>query len=564
MMKDPDPILPFNHKKGGYGDYLAAVYAARTDDSAVAAKLYNNILLNDPQNTDWKGRAFYYSVIAGDPAANILAKEEMDDPISSLVLGNQAIMQNNWQEALKYFSNPPSDPVGRMTYVLLQAWCLYGAQKKDQAYALLEKNIKTPMGGIFLIHYGVMEYLAHNDQKAGIIFDKANESFSGANLLLTRAYGHWLFQHHRNGKAEAMVDNLVDVLPFLSVSKNDLRKNLSQFPVENARQGVAQAYLTIASLIQQDLAHQSDDDNDVNAQVAYKIGLHTEQIFLRFALQLNPDLSEAKIMLSGILAEQKNIELARNILLPIPLHDPLTTTMQLQSARFDGLLNHFPQAEGKIKALLVTYPKETHLWQALGDIYFAQKNYKGLIKAYSEVILLKKNRIKRDWQLFFVRGIAYEKEKQWSKAQVDLQKALSLAPNEPILLNYLGYSWALRHQNLKEAQKLLQKAVDIAPKEGAIRDSLGWAMVLNNQVPEAIKQLELAAETIPQDPELNYHLGVAYWKVGRYLEAVNQWNVALTCSPDVESRKLILRALQEAKKNKLLYPHYNEEHSKAR
>ena len=353
-----------------------------------------------------------------------------------------------------------------------------------------------------------------------------------------------------------MVDNLTDILPFLSISKNNLRRNLSQFPVHDAQGAVAQVYLAMASLIQQDLANQTVDENDREAKISYKVALHTEQIFLRFALQLNPNLSEAKIMLSGILAEQKHPEQARKILFPVNPDDPLKTNIQLQLARYDALLKHYSRAEKSLEELLKDYPQEISLWQTLGDIYFDQKNYPKTIQIYSKVIQLKKNKTKYDWTMFFIRGVAYEKQKQWLKAEQDLQMALKLAPNEPILLNYLGYSWALRHKNLQKAQIMLQKAIDIAPDEGAIRDSLGWIMVLNNQTALAIQQLELAAETIPQDPELNYHLGVAYWKVGRYQEAINQWNVALTCNPNPENRNLILNALQKAKKNKFLSSHH--------
>ena len=556
IVKDPEPVIPLVHQRGGYGDYLSAYYAAQTDDNVTAAKFYNNVFNHDLKNTDARERAFYYSVIAGNPAAVNLAKQEDKDPISALVLRNDAIVKGNWKEALKYFTSPPGDPLGQMTFLLLQAWCLYGAGQIDQANALFEKGINTPISGVFLIHYGVAETLSHHDKKAGILFEKAYRVFPGADLLLMRAYGNWLYQHHRAGKAEAMVDNLTDILPFLSISKNNLRRNLSQFPVHDAQGAVAQVYLAMASLIQQDLANQTVDENDREAKISYKVALHTEQIFLRFALQLNPNLSEAKIMLSGILAEQKHPEQARQILFPVNPDDPLKTNIQLQLARYDALLKHYSRAEKSLEELLKDYPQEISLWQTLGDIYFDQKNYPKTIQIYSKVIQLKKNKTKYDWIMFFIRGVAYEKQKQWLKAEQDLQMALKLAPNEPILLNYLGYSWALRHKNLQKAQIMLQKAIDIAPDEGAIRDSLGWIMVLNNQTALAIQQLELAAETIPQDPELNYHLGVAYWKVGRYQEAINQWNVALTCNPNPENRNLILNALQKAKKNKFLSSHH--------
>ncbi|MDI2090959.1 tetratricopeptide repeat protein [Commensalibacter oyaizuii] len=547
IAQDPDPVVTFEHKKGGYGDYLAAVFAARTDDNMSAASLYSNVLSQNPTDEKLRRMTFYHGVLSGNDIAVKLASS-VKDPIADLVLANDAIVKGQWENALKYFSNPPGDAFSQMTYPLLRAWCLYGAGQKEAAFALLSQASQhSPIAGLYLLHEAMMYALDHQDQKAGILFEKADKLFPGVDLLLVQTYGHWLVQHNRVGKADAMVDSLVDNLPFLLVSKKDLQNSLKQLPIQNAQQAIAQVYLAMASLIQQELVSQSGDDDDQT--IANKVALHTEQIFLRFALKLNPDLSTAKIMLSTILAQDKNLTAAKDVLLPVASNDSLKTVIELRVARLNALTDSSLQAEKELKSLLITYPESADIWQALADLYFDQKNYKAAAETYTKVISLTKNLNNTMWPVYFARAIAYEKLGQWDKAEKDLRQALDFAPNEPMLLNYLGYSWALRKHNLKQAQILLQKAIDIAPKEGAIRDSLGWAMLMNGDVGEAVKQLEKASETIPQDPELNYHLGVAYWKDGRYQEAVNQWNVALTCSPAPDVKELILKALQNVKEN---------------
>lgn len=550
VAQDPDPVIAFEHKKGGYGDYLAAVFAARTDDSDVASRLYNNVLALNPNNTDLRRITFYHSVLAGNNIAVQLAKSQKD-PIADLVLANDAIVKGQWQDAYRYVSHPPMDVFSQITYPLLQAWCLYGEGKKDQALALLIKNSQgKPLSALYALHAGIMYSLAKDEANAGVYFGKANKLFPGEDLFLTQTYGNWLIRNHRAGKAEAMVSNLVKNLPFLAVSTQDLENNLQHFPLQNAQQAVAQVYLAMASLLQQELSSQQDDDSDVDQKVANKVALHTEQIFLRLALKLNPNLSSAKMMLSGILAQEKHYEAAKDVLLPVAENDPLKTVIRLRVARLNALLDHNQEAEQEIKALIQAYPLSADIRQALGDIYFDQKQFKEAVETYSKVIDLTQLMDSSIWPVFFARAVSYEKLGEWNKAEKDLKQALVFAPNEPMLLNYLGYSWVLKGKNLQEAQEILQKAVDIAPKEGAIRDSLGWAMMANEQYDEAVIQLELAAETIPQDPELNYHLGVAYWKTGRHQEAINQWNVALTCKPTPEEKELILKALQNAKDNK--------------
>ena len=149
-----------------------------------------------------------------------------------------------------------------------------------------------------------------------------------------------------------------------------------------------------------------------------------------------------------------------------------------------------------------------------------------------------------NWTLFYFRGICFERSKQWPKAEADFKKALELYPDQPLVLNYLGYSWVDQGINLDEAFKMLRRAVDLKPTDGYIVDSLGWAHFKLGHYQEATEELEKAIELKPADPVVNDHLGDAYWRVNRKIEAHFQWNHARDMEPEPEDLPAILEKIE--------------------
>ncbi len=143
---------------------------------------------------------------------------------------------------------------------------------------------------------------------------------------------------------------------------------------------------------------------------------------------------------------------------------------------------------------------------------------------------------KADWRLYYMRAIARERSGRWQDAEVDLSKALALKPDQPEVLNYLGYSWVNRGVKVKDGMAMIQRAVDAQPEEGAYVDSLGWAYYRLGQYGTAVDTLERAVSLMAGDPEINDHLGDAYWKAGRRTEAQFQWRAVLTLKPDEDIR----------------------------
>src|SRR5690606_29624900 len=132
-----------------------------------------------------------------------------------------------------------------------------------------------------------------------------------------------------------------------------------------------------------------------------------------------------------------------------------------------------------------------------------------------------------DWTIYFQRGIAYERLKEWDQAEPNFKKALELNPDQPQVLNYLGYSWVDRGKNLEEGLDMIRRAVELRRDGGYSVDSLGWAYFRLDRFEAAVTERERAIQLRAGDATINDHLGDAYWRVGRKLEVVFQWNRAL-------------------------------------
>ena len=185
------------------------------------------------------------------------------------------------------------------------------------------------------------------------------------------------------------------------------------------------------------------------------------------------------------------------------------------------------------KGVIAEDPKDLEAIMALGNIERGRKKFADCADTYSQGIdALPAGNDKANSVCYYYRGICEERSKQWSKAEADMRKALELQPDQPHVLNYLGYSWIDQGINLDEGMKMIKRAVEQRPDDGYIVDSLGWAYFRIGNYEEAVKNLERAIDLKPEDPTINDHLGDAYWRVGRTLEAKFQWAHARDLKPE--------------------------------
>lgn len=267
-------------------------------------------------------------------------------------------------------------------------------------------------------------------------------------------------------------------------------------------------------------------------------------VYLQLSLHLAPQHELALLSLADLYEAMKKPDMAIKIYERIPHASPLHRNASIQMAADLDALERSEEAQKRLEELLKDDPKDLEATLALGNLLRGHKKFAECGEAYSKAIDLIGKPEKANWTVFYFRGICYERSKQWPKAEADLKKALELYPDQPHVLNYLGYSWIDQGVNLDQGMEMIKKAVAQRPDDGYIVDSLGWAYYRLGNYEEATKELERAIGLKPEDPTINDHLGDAYWRIGRKLEATFQWNHARDLKPDPEELPKILEKLR--------------------
>ena len=230
----------------------------------------------------------------------------------------------------------------------------------------------------------------------------------------------------------------------------------------------------------------------------------------------------------------KKPELANKIYERVLPTSPLQRNAQIQLAMNLDTLDQSDEAKAHLEKLIAANPGDVEAIMALGNVLRGRKQFAECADIYSKAVSTITKEEKPNWVLYYFRGICYERSKQWSKAEADLRKSLELYPEQPLVLNYLGYSWIDQGVNLDDGMSMIKRAVEQRADDGYIVDSLGWAYYRLGNIDEAVKQLERAVELKPEDPTINDHLGDAYWRAGRVLEARFQWSHARDLKPEPE------------------------------
>ena len=254
-------------------------------------------------------------------------------------------------------------------------------------------------------------------------------------------------------------------------------------------------------------------------------------IYARLAQAIRPDLTEAALVASEALAREGQFALANEALAGIGPDSPWYVTAQIRLAANQREAGDADGAIATLQALAKDRPDQLEVQAALGDNLRMSERFAEAAEAYGAAIALLGAPQPAQWGLYYSRAISYERSGQWPQAEADFREALKLAPDQPMVQNYLGYSLVEQQRDLDEALGLIQAAVSEEPDNGFITDSLGWVLYRLGRYDEAVSPMLRAVELEPVDPVINDHLGDVLWKVGRKREATFQWKRALSFGP---------------------------------
>jgi tetratricopeptide (TPR) repeat protein len=507
------------------GSYLAARHAGQQRDAAAAAAYYRSALKRDPNNGELLDRAFLSFLVDGDvdeavKFAERVAQADKNDRVARLVLGVSSLKRKQYASARRDLSQSIRGPITDLTATLLSAWSLYGANDSKGAVAAIDHLAGPDWYAIFKdLHAGLIYDLASNQKEAGKRLEHAYKLDSTA-LRVVQAYGSWTSRNRSPKEALAIFETFDKVLPRhpLVVEAMDKLKAGEKLPplISNVQAGAAEALYGLGA----SLGRRGGED----------LGL----VYLQLSLFLAPSHPLALLSLADLYESLKKPELAIKIYDRVPASSPLHRNAAIQMAANLDSLDRADEAQKHLEALIKQHPDDLEAIIALGNVLRGHKKFAECANVYSKGVATVPNPEKANWVIFYFRGICYERSKQWPKAEADLKKALELFPDQPHVLNYLGYSWIDQGINLDEGMDMIKKAVQQRPDDGYIVDSLGWAYFRLGNYDEATKQLERAIELKPEDPTINDHLGDAYWRVGRVLEAKFQWAHARDLKPDPE------------------------------
>jgi Flp pilus assembly protein TadD len=263
------------------------------------------------------------------------------------------------------------------------------------------------------------------------------------------------------------------------------------------------------------------------------------------ALYLKPDFPFALAALANVYETNKQYARANAVYDKISPLSPLKLLVKIRSASNLDAQDRTDEALAVLIDLSREYPNDLRPLEATASMLRGRKRYAEAIKYYDRIIDMAGEPQPSHWAYWYARGTCYERIRDWPHAERDLLFANELNPDQPLIMNYLGYSWVDRNMRLKEGLALIEKAVDLKPDDGYVVDSLGWAQFKLGNYAEAVEHLERAVELRPADPILNDHLGDALWRVGRIREARFQWEQALTLEPESEDEVKIRRKLAQ-------------------
>ncbi len=535
---DADDVSSFS------GAFLAARTADVDHDYPTAIALYRKALDFDPANLEIRERLMISLLLNGDfedglKEAEALKTDAAVERITKIVRGLDALRNKKFDTARKILSYEGPNDLDRLTHQLLSSWAQVGAGKGKQAMSAIA-NLKGPDW-----------YKVFTDYQLGSMAIVSGD-IAAARQHLNAAV--------TNKEAVATAPDTfmraVMALARLEASAGNKQKALDAIAVG---EGMVASYAPLKAL-RQSIENGEKPRQQVTtaaegaASVLFSIGAALNRqgaedmvsLYLQISHAIDRESADTLILLGELAEKLKQPERAITFYSRVPAASPMRRISELQLGMTLAETGKVEEAKQHLKELIESDPSDIRSYIAYGSVLSEAKDYKSMAENYDRAVeIIGPVPKQSDWSVFFQRGIAYERLKQWDKAEPNFRKALELNPEQPQVLNYLGYSLVDMNKNLEEGLDMIRRAVEARPDDGYIVDSLGWAYFRMGKFDEAVTELERSVQLRAGDATINDHLGDAYWRVGRKLEAVYQWNRALVSEGEDVNREHIKEKIEK-------------------
>jgi tetratricopeptide (TPR) repeat protein len=458
-------------------------------------------------------RAFRQALAAGDfpsalrASAVLQAKGALPDEGQFFVLAT-AVRGSDWTAAGRALE--ALDAKGTFSFLTptIRAWLAFGARAPEPL-----RNLDTSQNGLagaYGSEHRALIQLARGELDAGVAGIRALASGSDPRQVRLRLIAAAALQRARR------TDEALALLAGTDSASRAARALVTAgkpipAPVASASDGLGELFARLAL--------------DINRERATPLSL----TLARIATYLVPQNSETWLVTSELLSASRYQDAALAALARIAAGDPFTAFARASRIQIWSRAGKLSAALDEALKITAMPDAQAGDWVRVAEIYGQLDRHAEAAEAYGRALALSEQSGDGSgrWGLWLLRGGARERAGQWPAAKADLLKAAALAPEEPSVLNYLGYAQIERRENLVEARALVEKASRLRPDDAAITDSLGWAYFLDGEIQKAIELLERAAAGEPGESTINEHLGDAYWTARRRREARFAWRAAL-------------------------------------